>query len=556
MKKNSYALYAALYACCLSCGSNSTSETAKTSSSGNAQVADANTLASSLQACSYDGKPITLAVNNFNGNASAGDVVAGILKFTGLPQNFNVVEEKVPNAAAVIVMGPDNLPQRLIAYNQSFMDEVAKATQNNNWAPISIMAHEIGHHLCGHTIMPGGSQPPTELEADKFSGYVLYKMGASLADAQKAIGTLVGDEPSETHPSRQPRLEAIRQGWEQACNQQSLECSGMAGASIPGGLGPVTSGGGNVDSGTASTGGSTDLPTGLGEVLQDQALPYSNKHAQLPQTDDKTIPTKFDHFVMDETGQMDKKTKEEISQFLYKSAKETGLEVVIVSTDNLQGKTADEFAHLMLKQLRIGKLDIGNGACLVVSPKNKAVGVGLMSGLRFAIPDDRVNDEIRTRLERYLEKKDGDKVWAMETLQGACERVIWLGKMLGSKDWVIAFNNLEEMQKIGNSEVAGSYDPETSKVFNKLIRISGTITSLNGTPNNKEAFSEGGGVPDGGRVIELKTPQGVYVALALTKYAEMLMPSKLEVGKTYSIVGREAVLDMAAFDLISYDLLK
>jgi hypothetical protein len=259
---------------------------------------------------------------------------------------------------------------------------------------------------------------------------------------------------------------------------------------------------------------------------------------------------------MDETGQMDKKTKEEISQFLYKSAKETGLEVVIVSTDNLQGKTADEFAHLMLKQLRIGKLDIGNGACLVVSPKNKAVGVGLMSGLRFAIPDDRVNDEIRTRLERYLEKKDGDKVWAMETLQGACERVIWLGKMLGSKDWVIAFNNLEEMQKIGNSEVAGSYDPETSKVFNKLIRISGTITSLNGTPNNKEAFSEGGGVPDGGRVIELKTPQGVYVALALTKYAEMLMPSKLEVGKTYSIVGREAVLDMAAFDLISYDLLK
>ncbi|MBK8068385.1 MAG: hypothetical protein IPK27_12370 [Rhodanobacteraceae bacterium] len=105
------------------------------------------------------------------------------------------------------------------------------ATANNDWAPISIMAHEIGHHLSGHTIMPGGSQPPTELEADKFSGFVLYKMGAMLADAQKAMNTLVPEQDGKTHPGRSKRVQAIQEGWTQACSQQSTDCSGDSVAS-------------------------------------------------------------------------------------------------------------------------------------------------------------------------------------------------------------------------------------------------------------------------------------------------------------------------------------
>ena len=52
-------------------------------------------------------------------------------------------------------------------------------------------ASSFGHHLGGHTLVPGGSQPPIELEADRFSGFVLHKMGADLDQTTQAIRTLI-----------------------------------------------------------------------------------------------------------------------------------------------------------------------------------------------------------------------------------------------------------------------------------------------------------------------------------------------------------------------------
>ena len=97
------------------------------------------------------------------------------------------MESGVPNAAAIIVMGQDGIPKRVIAYNRQFMQDVARTTGDSDWSGTSILAHEIGHHLSGHTLLPGGSKPPIELEADKFSGFVLFKMGATLPEAEKAI---------------------------------------------------------------------------------------------------------------------------------------------------------------------------------------------------------------------------------------------------------------------------------------------------------------------------------------------------------------------------------
>jgi hypothetical protein len=196
---------------------------------GMSEAAMVDELASQLQACSYDGSPVTVNAQGMaSGQSGAGaQVVAEIMKYTGLPQNFDVMPHpEVPNAAAVILIGEDKLPHRVIAYNEQFMANVRNATANNDWAPISIMAHEIGHHLSGHTIQPGGSQPPTELEADKFSGFVLYKMGAVLTDAQKAMNTLVPEADGPTHPGRGKRVRAIADGWEQACAQQAGDCSG------------------------------------------------------------------------------------------------------------------------------------------------------------------------------------------------------------------------------------------------------------------------------------------------------------------------------------------
>ena len=143
----------------------------------------------------------------------ARDIIKEIIDVVGLKPRFEVREADVDNAAAVIYNG-----QRYILYNRQFVAAVNNAVKTD-WAAVSILAHEIGHHLNGHTLMRGGSNPQDELEADEFSGFVLRKMGASMADAQAAMRLLSDEEGSYTHPGRSSRLASISKGWQSANDQ-------------------------------------------------------------------------------------------------------------------------------------------------------------------------------------------------------------------------------------------------------------------------------------------------------------------------------------------------
>lgn len=92
---------------------------------------------------------------------------------------------------------------------------------------ISILAHEIGHHLCGHTTMGAKDLPDQrkkELEADKFSGFVMFKLGATLHQAQAAIRLIAinADDTFSTHPNLNKRLFAIANGYNDAKAQQPI----------------------------------------------------------------------------------------------------------------------------------------------------------------------------------------------------------------------------------------------------------------------------------------------------------------------------------------------
>ncbi len=169
------------------------------------------------EACSYYGDTISGELYGFGSDQEAEQAIARIMKFTGLPQNFTIKAANVPNAAAVI-----RDTRRLILYNQTFMERVRQTT-NTDWAAISILAHEIGHHLSGHTLEAGGSRPETELQADRFSGYVLYKMSATLEQAQAAMETMTSEGGSATHPPKSARLAAIANGWVESRDQNSRD---------------------------------------------------------------------------------------------------------------------------------------------------------------------------------------------------------------------------------------------------------------------------------------------------------------------------------------------
>ncbi|MGV3588712.1 MAG: membrane-binding protein [Adhaeribacter sp.] len=153
----------------------------------------------------------------------ARDIIKEIIDVVGLKPRFEVREADVDNAAAVIYNG-----QRYILYNRQFVAAVNNAVKTD-WAAVSILAHEIGHHLNGHTLSRSGSNPQDELEADEFSGFVLRKMGAGLADAQAAMRLLSDEEGSYTHPGRSSRLASISKGW-QSANEQIVASTKSSGA--------------------------------------------------------------------------------------------------------------------------------------------------------------------------------------------------------------------------------------------------------------------------------------------------------------------------------------
>ncbi|MBC6605537.1 membrane-binding protein [Hymenobacter sp. BT188] len=147
-------------------------------------------------------------------NGGQRDVLREITDVVGLKPRFELRStSEVQNAAAVVYNG-----QRYLLYNPQFVGAVNQAGRTD-WAGISILAHEMGHHLNGHTLRAGGSNPTDELEADEFSGFVLRKMGASLAQAQAAMAVIADDQASATHPGRPTRLKAIGEGWQRANGQ-------------------------------------------------------------------------------------------------------------------------------------------------------------------------------------------------------------------------------------------------------------------------------------------------------------------------------------------------
>ena len=160
--------------------------------------------------CSYYGEDIKGDITAFEAGASAQDVVKNIMSVIGLKANFELRAANVPNAAAVMLNS-----KRYILYNPEYMNKINERT-GSNWAAISIFAHEIGHHLNGHTLDNVGSRPQTELDADEFSGFVLHKMGASLKEAQAVMSLIASLKGSHTHPPKKDRLAFIATGWNNA----------------------------------------------------------------------------------------------------------------------------------------------------------------------------------------------------------------------------------------------------------------------------------------------------------------------------------------------------
>ena len=163
--------------------------------------------------CGYDRNISPDNIYVKNASTEAEEAIFNIIDAIGLYTKFEVKASNIPTAAATIINN-----KRYILYNEKFMSALASAAEND-WTSVSILAHEIAHHLNGHTMDKFGMQHQQELEADEFSGYVLRKLGASVTDAQQALAIIAENVDTKTHPARDKRLKAIAKGWQKADQQ-------------------------------------------------------------------------------------------------------------------------------------------------------------------------------------------------------------------------------------------------------------------------------------------------------------------------------------------------
>jgi tetratricopeptide (TPR) repeat protein len=164
-----------------------------------------------------------LQAQSFSTNKYAENAVDKILLPLGLPRNFVLIScPEIKNVVAIT--SKEGI--RYIVYDNEFMESIERST--SNWSSFSILSHEIGHHLCGHTLTASidlVDQQKKELEADEFSGFVMFKIGATLEQSQAAIQkvTTNNDDTYSTHPKLSRRIAAIEKGYNKAKSQNSIE---------------------------------------------------------------------------------------------------------------------------------------------------------------------------------------------------------------------------------------------------------------------------------------------------------------------------------------------
>lgn len=133
----------------------------------------------------------------------------------GIEGNFILLEGDFTHqgTAFAAARGPDDV--RYIVYNHAKFDWTP---EDPNWTEVTILGHELGHHLNGDTRRPYPHSREAwarELRADQTAGFLVSRLGGTLEAAQAFFhGT--SESGSETHPPRDLRLDAIATGWQRA----------------------------------------------------------------------------------------------------------------------------------------------------------------------------------------------------------------------------------------------------------------------------------------------------------------------------------------------------
>lgn len=170
-----------------------------------------------------------IQTNNFASNIDAEDALEKILNVIGASKRFVLQPcNNINNAVAISYKGI-----RYILYDKNFMNSI---NNGSNWGNLFILAHEVGHHINGHSLdlilyssksvesKTLAQRRNQELEADEFAGFIIAKLGGNIIEINKLINKIStnNDDSYSTHPNNAKRLNAIQIGYNKALNKKSI----------------------------------------------------------------------------------------------------------------------------------------------------------------------------------------------------------------------------------------------------------------------------------------------------------------------------------------------
>lgn len=110
--------------------------------------------------------------------------------------------------------------------------------------------------------------------------------------------------------------------------------------------------------------------------------------------------------VVDEAALMSRKQAHQLTQQLAAFEKRSGIQLVVVSVDNLDGETIEEYGYQLGRHWGIGQKGKNNGVLLLIALDERKVRIEVSYGLEGALPDAIAANIIQTRILPAFKRGD------------------------------------------------------------------------------------------------------------------------------------------------------
>lgn len=110
--------------------------------------------------------------------------------------------------------------------------------------------------------------------------------------------------------------------------------------------------------------------------------------------------------VVDEANLMSRKQAHQLTQQLAAFEKRSGIQLVVVSIDSLDGETIEEYGYQLGRHWGIGQKEKNNGVLLLIAQDERKVRIEVGYGLEGALPDAIAANIIQTRILPAFKRGD------------------------------------------------------------------------------------------------------------------------------------------------------